>query len=428
LTLANKPGGYHERDRELITHLCDYLAPLLHSKFQESQYKQNLLEAKKKAEESDRLKSAFLANMSHEIRTPMNGIIGFTQLLKERQISQEKQQGFLKLIDDQSRQLLKIINDIIDISKIEANQLKIEKGGFYLNDLLSELYNSYSAQLEQEGDQQVHLDLALGLSRAESYIHSDRLRIRQILTNLISNALKFTSQGTIRFGYEKSSDNALQFFVSDTGQGIPEDKLKDIFDRFRQAEESPTSARHEGTGLGLSISKNLVHLLNGHISVESEEGKGSVFYFTLPYERMEEQQAGEERAHRENPTFDWSGHKILIVEDDPVSLEYLEEIIGETGASLLRAQQGREAFDKFMQTPDVEMILMDIQLPDRSGRQITKDIREDGYKIPIIAQTAYAMQEDKEKCLQAGCDDYISKPIDVQALLSIMNKYLENSR
>jgi len=427
ITLANKPDGYHNDDIERINQLCEYIAPLLHSKIQEEKYKDDLLKAKKEAEESDRLKSAFLANMSHEIRTPMNGIIGFTQLLKAREVPEEKQRDFLQLIDEQSRQLLKIIDDIIDISKIEANQLRIEKSTFCLNDLFYELYNSYSVQMgaseDKKEDKPVKLDLSLELSREESCIFSDRLRIRQILTNLLSNAFKFTSNGTIAFGYELIAPDTFRFFVSDTGAGIPGDKLEEIFERFRQADESATTAKHEGTGLGLAISQNLVQLLSGELWAESRENEGSVFYFTLPYEKGKDE--WQEREFSPGVTrYNWVGYKVMVVEDDPVSLKYLEEILHETGSQVIPVHEAEEAYRQFFGIQDLSLILMDIQLPGKNGRQLTRDIRKYNADIPIIAQTAYAMRADRDKCLQAGCNDYISKPIDPQALLAIMNKYL----
>ncbi len=428
VALANKPGGYDEEDREQIIHLCNYIAPLLYSKRQEEKYKKSLLEAKKKAEESDRLKSAFLANMSHEIRTPMNGILGFTQLLRERKVSDDKQQHFLQLIDDQSRHLLNIINDIIDISKIEANQLSIERHGFCLNDLMLELYNAYALQVENEGNSKIKLELSLAFSRDQSKIYSDKIRLKQILTNLLSNAFKFTTEGKVVFGYDYADGQNLRFFVLDTGMGIPRDKKADIFKRFRQADESPTSAQHEGTGLGLSISQNLVHLLGGEIWVESEENKGSVFYFTIPYQVPDDaESSADEGFGSEKVEYDWKGAKVLVVEDDPVSRKYLESVLKDTGSDIVLARNGQEAFRKFAEIPDLSLILMDIQLPDRSGRKVTEDIRATSSDIPIIAQTAYAMREDKVRCMESGCNDYITKPIDPQALLAVMNRHLNSN-
>ena len=425
IVLANNPAGYNKEDKQLIESLCNYLAPLLHSKIKESKHLQNLMEAKEQAEESDRLKSAFLANMSHEIRTPMNGILGFTQLMLSRISPVDEQKYYLDIIYDRGNHLLQIINDIIDISKIEANQLKIERKLFNLNDLIYELYHSYEVELENKDDNNIQLDLFLGFSKENSYIYSDKIRLRQILTNLIGNAFKFTEKGKISFGYEQKDEETLLFFVKDTGIGIPKEKQKHIFDRFRQAEEGNTTRNYEGTGLGLSISRNLVHLLNGEIWLNSEDGKGSAFYFTLPFEKGVQHHSSTNTEKPENHDYNWHNKKILVVEDDPVSQSYLKEILDQTGAEIFLAANGSEAFRIFSRNKDFSMILMDIKLPDKSGHQVTKEIREARSDVPIIAQTAYAMQEDREKSLEAGCTDYITKPIDPKTLLAVMNKYLK---
>lgn len=424
IALANKEGKYGEDDRELINRMCDYIAPLLHSKIQEEKYKQNLREAKEQAEESDRLKSAFLANMSHEIRTPMNGILGFTQLMIHNTSENDEQKYYLDIIYDRGKHLLQIINDIIDISKIEANQLKIQKKVFCLNDLLYEMYHSYKAELDKNNQDDIQFDLVVDLPRGKSIIHSDRIRLQQILTNLISNAFKFTKQGKIEFGYKKQDASNIQFFVKDTGVGIPKAKHKEIFDRFRQAEETTPTRNYKGTGLGLSISKNLVHLLNGKIWVESEVDKGSVFYFTLPFEKGEQEQTPASYQEGENQDYNWENKKILVVEDDPVSQNYLKEILDKTKAEIIITDNGTDAYKIYTQSPDVSLILMDIKLPDKQGNQVTREIRKENSEVPIIAQTAYAMHNERTRFLEAGCTDYISKPIDPASLLALMNKYL----
>ncbi len=424
IALANKKNGYDESDKELINRLCNYLAPLLQSKLQEEEYKKNLLESKEKAEESDRLKSAFLANMSHEIRTPMNGIIGFTDLLRNNEFPKEKQDQFLEIIHSRSKHLLQIINDIVDISKIEANQLRIEKQLFNLNDMIHDLYNYYAAEIENTENSPLELKISKSFSRNESFVYADMTRIKQVLTNLLSNAIKFTESGYILFGYRVNKErNKLEFFVEDTGIGIPEDKKEDIFGRFRQADES-SARKYEGTGLGLAISQNLVRLMDGEIWVESMVDKGSAFYFAIPFEKPGKDQPVEETKHSEIIKYNWKNHKILVVEDDPISREYLKEILAETGAEVLFAQSGNDGYQAFIQNKDLSMILMDIQLPDKNGREVTREIKEKNDEIPIIAQTAYAMQEDRKNCLKAGCIDYITKPIDPSALLSIMAKYI----
>jgi PAS domain S-box-containing protein len=426
IALANKEGGYNQNDKTLLNILCDYIAPLLHAKIQEDKYKQSLLEAKEKAEESDRLKSAFLANMSHEIRTPMNGILGFSQLMLDNQFPYEKQKDFLKIIHSRSKDLLKIINDIVDISKIEANQMRIEKHPFYLNDLLHDIYEAYQAELENNPGNNIQLSLQKHLAREESHIISDKSRLNQVFNNLLSNALKFTKEGSVKIGYELANENTLKCYVKDTGIGIPKEKQLEIFERFRQADES-TSRRYEGTGLGLAISKNLVRLLGGNMGVESEPGKGATFFFTIPFEQKRNPIYSEKTLHEVNSEkhFNWNEHTILVVEDDPVSQEYLKEILKETGAKIIIASNGHEGFQHFSKNKDVSLILMDIQLPDTNGRDVTKKIRNNGSHIPIVAQTAYAMSEDRIKCIQAGCTDYITKPIDSRTLLAIINKHLK---
>ena len=383
--------------------------------------KAELKKAKERAEESDRLKTAFLANMSHEIRTPMNGIMGFSQILKDQEHPREKQRKFLDIIHSRTKHLLQIINDIVDVSKIEANQLSLNPQHFYLNDMLQELYNNYLDELRNTQKKQLQLNVSIGLNRDRSYIKSDENRIRQIMHNLLSNAIKFTPEGEIEFGYEHRSDNMLLFYVKDSGIGISPDKQELIFERFRQANDSEQK-NNDGTGLGLTISQSLVKLLGGNMWVESQKGAGSVFYFTLPYQTREKQEKKEKEEPKEVMQ-DWSGKTLLIVEDDPTSLEYMKEIIRPTGASMILKENGRQALEAFGENPSIDLVLVDIRLPDINGVEITQRIKEKNPAIPIIAQTAYAMGEDRNKCLQAGCDDYISKPLDVNGFIEIIHRY-----
>ena len=424
ITLANKPGGYQETDMQLFNNLADYISPLLYSKMKEEKYKQSLLEAKEKAEESDQLKSSFLANMSHEIRTPMNGIIGFSQLLTEKKFPDDKLQEFLEIINKRSNHLLQIINDIVDISKIEANQLMIETEVVSVNNLIHELYDVFRNDLDNQGRDDLHLSIHKGLSNQQSYIVTDEIRLRQILTNLLSNALKFTDQGTVEFGYEVHSQQELLFYVKDSGIGIPREQQDYVFDRFRQADES-SSRKFGGTGLGLSISKNLVELLGGKIWLKSSKGEGTTFKFTLPFIQDQE---GSNRKHvrGEVPDYQWKDHCILVVEDDPVSQEYIKTILDFTQATIDFVDNGKSGYERYKSSRSYSVILMDIQLPDMSGIQVTEKIREIDKNIPIIAQTAYAIGEDKDKCLQAGCNDYLAKPIDAKTLLNVVGTYMED--
>src|SRR6056297_74789 len=386
--------------------------------------KQELKIAKDKAVESDRLKSAFLANMSHEIRTPMNGIIGFSQVLREKEFPREKQNKFLDIIHSRTRHLLNIINDIVDISKIEAGQMNLHPQEFCINNLLSDLYRAYKTEIANSGKKDLNLELKKALKKEESYIEIDSTRLRQILDNLLSNALKYTDKGIIEFGYKKKSENKLLFYVKDTGVGIGTDDQRHIFERFRQADESSTR-KYEGTGLGLTISKNLVELLDGEIWLESQEGEGSVFYFTIPFKKPEKFEISEKSDQNLYPNFyHWKGKRILIVEDDPASQEFIREILEPTEVYLSFSESGEKAMKLFEENNDLDLILMDIRLPGISGIEVTKRIRDKDKKIPVIAQTAHAMGDDRKKCIQAGANDYIAKPIGVNDLLALLNQYL----
>ncbi|MCB2194776.1 MAG: PAS domain S-box protein [Bacteroidetes bacterium] len=382
------------------------------------EYEEKLKEARKKAEESDMLKSAFLANMSHEIRTPMNAILGFGQLLREKKLDREKQNKFLDIIVVRSKNLLQIINDIIDISKIEANQLNLEIRQFSLNKVLYELFSSFEAELAAQNKEGLKLEFKAELDRDASHIESDEVRLKQILTNLISNAIKFTEKGKIEFGY-KVEKEVLHFFVQDTGIGIPQSAMKHIFERFRQADDSNTR-QFGGTGLGLSISKQLVQMMGGEIWVESEENKGSVFHFTIPFNPVNKNLETEKMKQEE---LDLSKKCFMLVEDDTISMAYLEEILQPTKVKIIKAFDGEQAVEKF-RTEEVDLILMDIHLPKMSGNTATKEIRKIDKSIPIIAQSAFAMPGDKKESFEHGCDEYITKPIDSRLLFSTIKKLL----
>ncbi|MGM0497094.1 MAG: PAS domain S-box protein [Bacteroidota bacterium] len=424
IALANTPAGYSEEDKKLINKLAGYLAPLLHSMIKEEKYKTHLLEAKEQAEENNRLKTAFLANMSHEIRTPMNGILGFSQILKEKKFPGEKQKEFLNIIHNRAKNLLQIINDIVDISKIEANQLKVEYTRFNLNQVLYELYNTYHYELQGLDKNEIKIFIHKEMDFDESIIYSDETRLKQILTNLISNSLKFTEKGEVEFGYKLKNDEELLFFVRDTGIGIPKDKQDFIFGRFRQADEG-TARQYGGTGLGLSISMNLVRMLGGEIWLESEEGKGACFYFTLPYKKAEDTTyaASIDNAHLD---YNWRKHHILVVEDDPTTQEYIHEILKPTKVNVDFTDTGESGFEFYQTNKTYSLILMDLKLPGMSGIDVTRKIRQTDSITPIIAQTAYAMGEDKDQCLKAGCNEFITKPFNPQSLIGIINNLIEN--
>ena len=378
--------------------------------------------AKDQAIESDRLKTSFLANMSHEIRTPMNGIIGFSQLLEDEELTPERRKTFIDVIHSSTNQLLAVINDVIDFSKIESGQLAINSVTINLHQLLSNLFITYENERKLKNKFDIQIKLVEGFSPDESNIESDFIRLRQILGNLLGNALKFTNAGTIEFGYF-IEESFIIFYVKDTGKGIAKNKLGIVFERFRQEEESPTR-RFGGTGLGLSISKGLVELLGGKMWIESEENKGSCFYFSIPYISTVNSILNNNHEKDSKKELNLKGKVILVAEDVELNIEYIKELLDGTGVEFLPAKNGQEAIDIFNSTNKIDLILMDIQMPIVNGYEAVLEIRKKNNQIPIIAQTAYAFAEDKQKCFDVGCNDYLRKPFLKKELLEKIAKFI----
>jgi PAS domain S-box-containing protein len=384
-------------------------------------YEKQLKDAKIKAEEADKLKSAFLANMSHEIRTPMNAIVGFADLLGRAELKDEERETYIKIIKSSSNSLLGLINDIIDLSKIEVERININKIEFSLQTVLLELYSSYSSETEEN----VQLIFDNQDETDSIRLTTDPLRFKQVFTNLIDNALKFTDKGTVNFGYSIKSKSKIQFYVKDTGIGIPKSKQEIIFDRFRKLEED-SSKLYRGTGLGLTISKKLIELLGGRIWLESEQNQGATFYFDLPLNKnfKSEKKEKESLAPITIEDIDWKKNTVLIVEDEDLNYLFLEKLLKPTKIKIHRAQTGIEAIQLSKDKSGIDIILMDIKLPELDGIEATKEIKKIHPEIPIIAQTAFAMKGDEEKFMEAGCDDYISKPLKAEKLLNKLNHYL----
>ncbi|MDF1575521.1 MAG: ATP-binding protein [Bacteroidales bacterium] len=382
-----------------------------------------LKEARDRAEESDRLKTSFLANMSHEIRTPMNGIIGFANLLRDPELADDKKDLFLKHIDNSSGQLLNIIDDIIDISKIESGQMKISNKPVRINGVLDEIYSSYFHRIRGDapGEKRVDFKLIKGNDSHDFTILCDDFRLRQIFNNLIGNAIKFTREGHITFGYSLRNNRHVEFFVSDSGIGIPYNKIRLIFDRFGQVEQERV-LQPSGTGLGLPISKSLVNLMGGEMWAESAVGKGSTFYFTLPL--VIEKPVEESRILISNKNYDWSNKLILVAEDEELNWCFVKEMLRQTGATVHRATNGREVVAQARKlSPDA--ILMDIKMPELSGIDAARKIRVFNKKVPIIAQSAFVMAEEKEESLQAGCNHFVTKPLDRTTIMELIDSYFK---
>jgi PAS domain S-box-containing protein len=378
---------------------------------------EELIHAKEKAEESNRLKSAFLANMSHEIRTPMNGILGFADLLKSPELSGDKQKSFIELIEKSGNRLLGIINDLVDISKIESGQMEVKLSPIDIADLIRNLVHFFSPEASRKG---LEISWKSGLTEQESLISTDQEKIYAILTNLIKNAIKFTDSGYIRINCEKEGEELL-LQVEDSGIGISSENQDVIFERFSQAEVTSTR-KYEGAGLGLAISKAYIEMLGGQINIKSEPGVGTFFYFKIPYIAQPLSTINSKSVETSDSVL-LNGLKILIAEDEEIIDTYITMVISKYCTEILHAQTGVEAVDLCKAHPDLDFILMDMRMPHLDGYGATRAIREFNTDVVIIAQTAFAMTGDKEKAMEAGCNDYITKPINGNRLLELLVKW-----
>jgi CheY-like chemotaxis protein/two-component sensor histidine kinase len=360
--------------------------------------------------------------MSHEIRTPMTGILGFSELLKTQGLTGDQQQEYIRIIQKSGARMLNIINDIIDISKIEAGLIKSQITKSNINEQIEFIYTFFKPETEAKG---LKISLNNSLTAKEATIITDREKLYAILTNLVKNAIKYTEEGEIEVGYSKKGET-LEFYVKDTGIGIPEDRQAAIFERFVQADIEDTKAL-QGAGLGLAITKSYVEMLGGKIWVESEERIGSAFYFTLPYNPVLQEKYIIKNvglaAIENHDNSSVSGLKIVIAEDDETSEMLLSKEVKPFCDEILKATTGVEAVEICRDNSDIDLILMDIRMPVMGGYEATRQIRQFNKDVVIIAQTAFAQIGDREKSIEAGCNDYISKPINKAALLSLLQKY-----
>lgn len=378
---------------------------------------QELIQARIKAEQSDRLKTAFLANMSHEIRTPLNAIVGFSRLMTMAE-TPEDESLYSDIINQNSEILLQLINDILDLAKIEAGTLEYVRQPMNLGEVCRNIYEVHKDRVQK------NVTLILDSKDANLVINEDKNRIIQVITNLITNAIKFTVKGEIHFGFEQK-EGLINFYVKDTGMGISEEKIKKIFDRFVKL-----NTFVQGTGLGLAICRMIVEKIGGEIGVESEIDKGSTFHFTIPYDMQKRKLALKEVGTGNPLSTKQSGPKrtiqrartILIAEDVDSNFLLLKTLIGKK-YELLWAKNGDEAVRQFKEYhPD--LILMDIKMPGMDGLEATRLIRTYSEIVPIVALTAFAFESDKEKALEVGCNDFITKPMSLNALEKVLNKYL----
>ena len=411
---------------EVIMHegICSDVTDRIHAK-------QALIKAKEQAEESDRLKSAFLANMSHEIRTPMNGILGFTELLKRPNLTGEKQQKYIDVIEKSGVRMLGIINDIISISKVEAGQMDITISETNINEQVDYIYTFFKPEVEQKG---IKFNLNNTLPSVEATILTDREKVYAILTNLVKNAIKFTNSGFIELGYNLTNKNQptinseIEFYVKDTGVGIRKEQVDIVFERFRQGSESLTR-NYEGAGLGLSISKAYVEMLGGKIWVESSLGKGSTFYFTIPYKTpFKENKIKTKPVSTDTADTPSLQLKILVAEDDEPSEMLITLAIESFSREIIKVKTGSKAVEICRNNPDIDLVLMDIQMPEMDGYEAVRQIRLFNKKVIIFAQTAFALSGEKEKVIKVGCNEYFSKPFKQSLVTELIKKYFKTEQ
>ncbi len=381
-------------------------------------YEKDLIAAKEKANESSRLKSMSLASMSHELRTPLNSIIGFSDLLLDEDTTEDEKEMFSKLIQTAGNSLMQLIGDIVDISKIEAGQVTIQKTLFNINSFLQEIMFTFKQAKENQNKSDIELRMVLSDKASDLEIETDPHRLQQIFNNLLTNSLKFIDEGFIEFGYLSITPDYIQFYVKDTGVGIDNAKKDKIFEHFGQ-DETTYSRNRDGTGLGLAISKSFVELLGGNIWLDSEPNAGSTFYFTIPINSNLDLFGN---GFNNYIGTNWKDKTILIADDVKENFVFLKGLLGHTGVKIIWAKNGQQAVDK-CKNKNIDIVLMDIRMPVMDGLEATLLIKQENPNIYIIAQTAFASPEDEVNCKENGCDEYFKKPINHNRLFAVIKKY-----
>ncbi len=410
------PNAYNEEDLKMLEFVSNQISLTIHRKNTEEQMKKAL----QRATEADRLKSAFLANMSHEIRTPMNGILGFTNLLKNNALNTYDKEKYLSIIEKSGKRMLGLINDLIDISKIESGMSEVVTRDFSLNEMILDIHSFFKPEAEAKN---LKLSCTTGLPNDSDIIKTDHEKIYAILINLVKNAIKYTNSGSISFGYELNN-HSIHFTVKDTGIGIPKEKLNSIFNRFVQANSS-LSRNFEGVGLGLAITKAYVELLKGKIWVDSTFAKGSVFTIEIPYVKGKFMNNTEEIEKTATEDKIKTKLKIILAEDDAINRKLFSYILKEISDDLLMATNGAEAVETFKNHKDVDLILMDLKMPQMDGYEATQIIRENDKDITIFALSAFALETEKERAAKNGFNAYITKPIGKAELLQKIGEHFK---
>ncbi len=384
-----------------------------------------LIKANLESEASSRLKSSFLANISHEIRTPLNSVVGFANLLLANNLTQDVREDYIEHINYNSEKLFQIIGDIIDLSRLESSQIEISYEETSLTGIVNEIIED-ARQVIKRNEKPIILNVNNRFTDSGDLIFTDRIWLKRVLNHLMDNAVKFTLDGSIEFSYMRENDKIL-FKIKDTGIGINKENLGRIFEEFRQ-EVDGHHRPFEGLGIGLTLAKEVVERMGGRIFVQSEKGIGSEFSFSIPYRpagspKVRIVPVSSEQAQK---PIDWSYKKCLLVDDNKDVLIYLHRILIDTGVSVITARSGFEAIELIKAIPDIDVVLLDMQMPEMNGIEATKEIRKIRKNLPIIAQTAFIFEDDKDIILEAGCDACLIKPIKKEHLLSVMSDFVKS--
>jgi len=421
ISKAGKMYWFNEFAKYFKNEGIEYQIFLLRDISTEKENEIELKRAKQKVEEAEKLKTAFLDNMPHEIRTPLHAITGFTSLLSDAGLTLNERLEYVKFIQDSSNDILNLIDNIIEIAKLETNQVNPKKEKCYVNSIFDKLYNDF--QIKQELLEKEHIQLKMIKAETDPLfsIYTDPERLHQVMNHLLNNALKFTENGAIQFGYKMPENNMIEFFVIDTGIGIPADQQDLIFKKFGKSGNINTN-KNRGSGLGLTLSKKIIELMEGHIELESIVGKGSTFRFFLPIET-------DNRISINKPSItgetNWSSKTILVAEDTESNYFFIEAFLEKTHVNLIWAQDGNEAVELFKENQEkINMILMDIMMPEKDGFDATREIKAISPDTPVVAQTALALPDDEEKCYASGCDYVLVKPINSEDLIATIRRFI----
>ncbi len=389
----------------------------------EKKVEKELIRARNKAVSANRFKSVFLTNLSHELRTPMNAIIGFSELIKNEHTGSANTEDYLAIIKSKGDYLLSLVDDVIELSRLESGTITFNKTSFQLKPFMMDLYGEFEKRKAEKEKNHIELVLDIPEECTEQVIYSDPGRLHQVLGSILSNALKFTEKGRVEFGFGMSS-KYFKFYVSDSGIGLSNDDQRRIFNRFEEIEDKALS-KLGGTGLSLTIARKIVDQLDGKIKVRSELNKGSWFQISIPNETPPKKKTEMTNEPGRISEINWKDKVVLIAEDEELNFRFLEAVLQKTQAKVLRAKNGKEAIELSKKIPQIDIILMDIKMPVMNGNDATIEIKKDRPGLPIIAQTAFSVNEEIAKCKEAGCDDYITKPIDIKLLVRKIGRFFQ---